>query len=223
MTDHLDVLAAGRDCPQAAPGALLVPLRPGPLEDVELREEIELLLDVVATVTLYTHHLTAEQVDAALRLPARPHPPHRTDMGPTRKVDEPVLEATEACRGSGVDGEQGAAVPGVIGKLFEGEPESWDDSGNSCHRDVWTAMLSQLEAEPVPPTRQAVERLLTDTFFTVVGVDVSRDPLPEASRHVYRLHVTENQASSGVVDVEEWKHRLIPLLVGRAERAEPTP
>lgn len=64
MSDYFDMLTES-----AATDAPLVPLRPAPLEDVELREEIELLFHVVASVADCPHHLTAEQVDAALGLP----------------------------------------------------------------------------------------------------------------------------------------------------------
>lgn len=223
MPDYLDMFFADSGRPHRAPGTPLVPLRPAPLEDVALREEIELLLDVVATVADCPQHLTAEQVDAALRLSVGPPAPHCTDHAPSRKAVEPVLETSTASRSSAVARQSGAASSGVMGHLFEDEPENWHASRYSCHRGVWTAMLSRLATEPVPPTRRAVEQVLTDTFRAVVGVDLTSDPLPEASKYVYRLHVTENQTTSGVVDVEEWKHRLIPLLTSRAERTEPAP
>lgn len=147
--------------------------------------------------------------------------PHGTDYGPTRKVDEPEPEAAKAWTSTTVGRQPVAAVSGVMGDLFKDEPGNWHASGNCCHREVWTSMQSRLAAEPVPPTPHAVGRVLTDTFRAVAGVDLSPDPLPEASKHVYRLHVTENQTSSGVVDVGEWKHRLNPLLIRRAERIDP--
>ena len=67
MSDH-DMLVTGRDRPDAATRSPLVPLRPVPLEDVALREEIELLMDVMASVSDCPEHLTVEEVDAALRL-----------------------------------------------------------------------------------------------------------------------------------------------------------
>lgn len=223
MSDHLDNVVAGSDRPPASTGTPLVPLRPAPLDDPELREEIDLLLDVMATATASPRHLTVEQVDAALRLPAGQKVPDSTERGPSRRADEPVPEAAEASYGSAGARASGGAVSGVMGDLFDGEPENWQAGVSSCQRDVWSAMRSRLAADPVPPTRQAVERMLTDTFRAVVGVDLTDDPLPPASKHVYRLHMTENLTSSGVVDVEDWKHRLIPLLIDRADRTEPAP
>jgi hypothetical protein len=40
-----------------------------PLVDEELREEIELLTDVIVAASEYDKHLTSQQVDAALDLP----------------------------------------------------------------------------------------------------------------------------------------------------------
>jgi len=42
----------------------------------------------------------------------------------------------------------------------------------------------------VPPTREATELALTGAFRAVTGIDPTPDPLPEASKHVYLLHVT---------------------------------
>jgi hypothetical protein len=51
-------------------------------------------------------------------------------------------------------------------------------------------MSSQLIARRVPPTREATELALTGAFRAVTGIDPTPDPLPEASKHVYLLHVT---------------------------------
>lgn len=50
---------------------------PRPLEDEVLREEIELLLELIVIASESPRHLTLRQVDAALRLP--PSPGHRAD------------------------------------------------------------------------------------------------------------------------------------------------
>ncbi|GAA3690369.1 hypothetical protein GCM10022399_02610 [Terrabacter ginsenosidimutans] len=42
----------------------------------------------------------------------------------------------------------------------------------------------------VPPTGEATELALTGAFRAVTGIDPTPDPLPEASKHVYLLHVT---------------------------------
>lgn len=223
MAKFLDVLDPGGDRTRAATRAPLVPLRPAPLEDAALREEIELLLDVMASVAECRDHLTSEQVDAALRLRDEASSPHRIDPGATLQASEPVLASTETWRSAMVGEPQDGAVPGAMGELFDPEPEHWGLRGISYPRHVWASMLSRLEAERVPPTPEAVERVLADAFRAVVGVDLSPEPLPEASKRVYRLLVTEGEMLSGVVDVEDWKHRLIPLLLSRVGRTAPRP
>lgn len=71
MFNSLVTRGAGRDPSQGTNHTPLEPIRPVSLEDEALREEIELLLDVIATVADRADHLTSEQVDAALRLPRR--------------------------------------------------------------------------------------------------------------------------------------------------------
>ena len=70
MVHHSPTISAGLECAESSVLASIVPLprRPHPLEDDELRDEIELLLDVIVTVAGYPNHLTPEQVDAALHL-----------------------------------------------------------------------------------------------------------------------------------------------------------
>jgi hypothetical protein len=45
---------------------------PPPLEDGRLRDEIELLLDVIVTASEHPHHLSPQEIDAALHLPTTP-------------------------------------------------------------------------------------------------------------------------------------------------------
>ena len=106
----------------------------------------------------------------------------------------------------------------MMSDLFHPEPELWSARGSLPHRQVWASMRSLLAAEPVPPTGEKVARVFADAFRAVVGVDLTADPLPETSRQVYRLCVTQDEVSSGVVDVEDWKNRLIPLLLSRVGR-----
>ncbi|WP_076259266.1 hypothetical protein [Intrasporangium flavum] len=101
----------------------------------------------------------------------------------------------------------------LMRELFAPEPEQWGLRGDPW---VWEAMRSRLAETPVPSSREAAERLLKDTFRSIVGVDVTADPLPEGSQQVYREEFAHGGMSSGYVDVAEWQRRLIPLLVSRA-------
>lgn len=162
------------------------------LVDATLLGEIELLGEVMASATDFPDHLTREEVDSVLGL------------GPG-----PAAEG----------GRDGCSGPETLSDLFRPEPEPWSVRGTEHpHRHVWSSMLTRLATERVPSSRQALEWMLAETFRAVVGVDPSREPLAETSKQVYRLHVAQDELSSGVVDVEDWKHRLIPLLLSRAGR-----
>jgi hypothetical protein len=218
MTDSLEALGAGRDPDPAATHPLLAPIRPLPLEDEPLREEIELLLDVIAIVADYSDHLTAEQVDAALQLPGRRDEwsTRRRAHGPPWKVSEPGGSPGTMWGSSTFAGQPEGAASSVMSDLFDPEPQFWSRKGNLQFRHVWSSMSSQLVARRMPPTREATERVLSGAFRAVVGIDPTPDPLPETSKQVYLLHVTDDVMFSGVVNVQEWKDRLIPLLLSRA-------
>lgn len=106
-----------------------------------------------------------------------------------------------------------SGVPQVMRDLFEREPEQWRLRGDPY---VWAAMRTRLAEIPVPQGHEAVERLLSDAFEAIVGVDVTLVPLPEDIQQVYREEFAHGGMSSGVVDVAEWQRRLLPLLVSRA-------
>lgn len=94
MVDVVEMLTAGRGPTQVATHALLAPLRPVPLEDEALREEIELLLEVIASVADCPGHLTSEQVDATLRLPCKGRPSHPITQESAQEVREPRCSST---------------------------------------------------------------------------------------------------------------------------------
>ena len=103
----------------------------------------------------------------------------------------------------------------MMSDLFVPEPEQWSRSADP---GVWKALRSRLAATVIPPRSEAVRRLLTDAFQTTLGVDVTCGPLPEESWQAYLEQFGHGGMSSGVVDVAEWQHRFIPLLVSRASR-----
>lgn len=112
----------------------------------------------------------------------------------------------------------------VMRDLFAAEPKQWGLRGDPW---VWAAMSSQLAETPVPSSRGAVERLLTDTFSTIVGSDVTQKPLPEGSqrvdreelarRHVERIRRRRRVATA--TDPAPGKPR--PCLRGSLVRAHP--
>ena len=74
MLSHPSMIAsvlerAGPGCPASVLQPVAPQPLPGPLEDEQLRAEIELLLDVIVAVADNPDHLSPQQVDAALQLP----------------------------------------------------------------------------------------------------------------------------------------------------------
>jgi hypothetical protein len=116
-----------------------------------------------------------------------------------------------------VDGkpEERGASPrkATMSVLFTPEPEQWGLRGDP---GVWQAMKEHLASVPVPDSSADVERLLTNSFHAVVGVDITTDRQHDDDHHVYLEQFARGGMSSGVIDVHTWRDRLLPLLAARA-------
>lgn len=151
----------------------------GELVDGALLAETELLSEVIASVTGCPGHLTPDEVDSVLGVPAESR---RAAGRSTRIGARPFGQ----CRCRARPRQQGSGgAPEMMSDLFHPEPELWSARGSLPHRQVWASMRSLLAAEPVPPTGEKVARVFADAFRAVVGVDLTADPLPETSRQVY--------------------------------------
>jgi hypothetical protein len=67
----------------------------------------------------------------------------------------------------------------------------------------------------VPGTAAGVTELLYATFADVVGVDLATEP----ESGVYRPEFAHGGMSSGMVNLDFWRSRLMPLLESRATPA----
>lgn len=107
-----------------------------------------------------------------------------------------------------------------MNELFAERPEQWGLRGDEY---VWTALEARLAGLPVPDDRRALEELLVATFNDIVGVDLMNenfwDQGESGDSGVYREEFAHGGMSSGLVCLEVWRDRLIPLLVGRADRS----
>ncbi len=93
--------------------------------------------------------------------------------------------------------------------LFDPEPGTWGMRGDPY---VWWAVRDRLSSTAVPPSVDEVTALLRASFGEVVGLD-----LDEAeSSAVYREQYAHGGMSSGMVHLDTWRERLMPLLVERA-------
>ncbi|MGW6704536.1 hypothetical protein ACWGDE_06555 [Streptomyces sp. NPDC054956] len=93
--------------------------------------------------------------------------------------------------------------------LFDPEPERWGLRGDP---HVWRALRDHLSGTDVPPTVAEVAGLLRAAFSEVVGLDLTDEP----ASSVYREQYSHGGMSSGMISLDTWRERLMPLLTERA-------
>ncbi|MFE1829095.1 hypothetical protein [Streptomyces yangpuensis] len=92
--------------------------------------------------------------------------------------------------------------------LFDPEPSPWGLRGDP---HVWRALRDHLAGKEVPASVDEVLSLLRESFSLLVGLDVGH---PMSS--VYREQYAHGGMSSGMVCLDTWRDRLMPLLAERA-------
>jgi hypothetical protein len=98
---------------------------------------------------------------------------------------------------------------GVLGDGFDIVHRQWGLRGDP---HAWQAMRELLATVPTPPDPDAVRERFVDGLRQVAHVDLDQiDGEP-----VYREHLDHGGMSGGVVHVEWWRTKGIPLLVDRA-------
>ncbi|MEO5842204.1 MAG: hypothetical protein ABIQ73_24685 [Acidimicrobiales bacterium] len=98
---------------------------------------------------------------------------------------------------------------GVLGDAFDIVHRQWGLRGDP---HAWRAMRNLLATIPTPPDRDAVRDRFVDGLRQVAHIDIDQlDGQP-----VYREHLDHGGMSGGVVNVEWWRTKGIPLLVDRA-------
>ncbi|MEU9720604.1 hypothetical protein [Streptomyces sp. NPDC047976] len=98
-----------------------------------------------------------------------------------------------------------------MSELFDPGPGRWGLRGDP---HVWQALREALSGRDVPPSAEAVAALLRSTFEELVEVDLLGEPAP----HVYRERYAHGGMSGGMVHLDTWRYRLLPLLVERSGR-----
>lgn len=99
----------------------------------------------------------------------------------------------------------------TMAELFDPEPERWGLRGDP---HLWRAFRDHLDDRDIPASPAGVAGLLYDAFMDIVGVDLAGHP--ESS--VYREGFAHGGMSSGMISLDTWRDRLIPLLTERASR-----
>ncbi|GIH09768.1 hypothetical protein Rhe02_78350 [Rhizocola hellebori] len=95
--------------------------------------------------------------------------------------------------------------------VFKREPASWGLRGDP---HVWRALREHLSGQDIPGSADEVASLLNRGFTELVGLDLLSYP----ASSVYVERYARGGMSSGMVDLDTWRRRLMPLLVKRAQR-----
>lgn len=93
--------------------------------------------------------------------------------------------------------------------LFDPEPATWGLRGDPY---VWQALREHLSYMDMPESMDEVVRLLHASFDELVGLDLAGDP----ASSVYREQYANGGMSSGMVSLDTWRERLMPMLAARA-------
>ncbi|MGH3149203.1 MAG: hypothetical protein ACRDOB_00525 [Streptosporangiaceae bacterium] len=107
-----------------------------------------------------------------------------------------------------------AAVTPMAG-LFDPEPGTWGLRGDPY---LWRALREHLSGTDIPASAGDVTSLLEAAFQELTGVDLASGT--SASAPVYRPRYAHGGMSSGMIDLDTWRQRLLPMLAERA-RTQP--
>ena len=100
--------------------------------------------------------------------------------------------------------------------LFDPEPQTWGLRGDPY---LWRALRAHLAGQDVPASAGELAALLRAAFRELTGTDLASDPATSVHREQY----AHGGMSSGMVSLDTWRERLIPLLAERARTRLPGP
>jgi hypothetical protein len=126
-----------------------------------------------------------------------------------RGVMQPIPEAPGAfaCGTCGHRTDQPGT--GRLGDGFDVIHRRWGLRGDP---HVWQILRDRLAETPTPEGHDAVRAAYVAAFNEVAGVDVDAEP----EMHVFRKELDHGGMSGGVIDLEWWRTKGLPLLVERA-------
>jgi hypothetical protein len=96
-----------------------------------------------------------------------------------------------------------------VSALFDPEPRTWGLRGDPY---LWRALRAHLAAQDIPSSAGELTGLLHEAFRELVGTDLASDP----ATSVYREQYACGGMSSGMISLETWRQRLMPMLCKRA-------
>ena len=96
-----------------------------------------------------------------------------------------------------------------LSALFDPAPDTWGLRGDPY---VWRALRAHVSGTDIPTSADEVGRLLHAAFTDVAGVDLAS----ARGSSVYREEFAHGGMSSGMISLDTWRQRLMPMLIERA-------
>jgi hypothetical protein len=93
--------------------------------------------------------------------------------------------------------------------LFDPEPRTWGLRGDPY---LWQALREHLAGTDIPASTGEVVNLLQAAFGELTGLDLGCDPAPS----VYLEQYARGGMSSGMISLDTWRERFMPMLAERA-------
>jgi len=101
-----------------------------------------------------------------------------------------------------------------VSDLFDPEPQTWGLRGDPY---LWRALRAHLAGQDIPASPGGLASLLHQAFRELAGVDLASDP----AASVYLEQYAHGGTSSGMISLDAWRQRLMPVLVERARTRLP--
>ncbi len=101
-----------------------------------------------------------------------------------------------------------------VSDLFDPEPETWGLRGDPY---LWRALRARLAGQDAPASAGELARRLHAAFRELTGTDLTSDP----ASSVYREQYAHGGMSSGMISLDTWRQRLMPMLFERARERLP--
>jgi hypothetical protein len=105
-------------------------------------------------------------------------------------------------------------VPTKMSALFDPEPRRWGLRGDPW---LWRALRDHLADTDIPPLASEVASHLHAAFAELAGTDLLGNP----ASSVYRERYAHGGMSSGMISLDTWRDKLIPMLAERSRTLPP--
>jgi hypothetical protein len=124
-----------------------------------------------------------------------------------RRADPVSLSSVAAVRNCTMAHEDAAVAK--MADLFDPEPETWGLRGDPY---LWRALREHLSGTDIPASADEAVSLLHAAFGELAGLDL----VSGTASPVYRAQYAHGGMSSGMISLDAWRQRLMPMLAERA-------